>query len=151
MSVCKRKRGRERAGTHMSLHACIYRSENVLVSFLLISISWDHLGRGNLNWENVPLWVYDWPVGKPVGVLFQLMIDVGGRAHLTIGCTTPGQMVLYYMRYQAEKFMRINRQNPNMHASNIPRWPLVQSLPLGTCLEFLPWLLTLVIDCDKDI
>lgn len=59
--------------------------------------------------------------------------------HPTVGCANPGQAVLSCTTKQANQAMK----------RSTPQWFLLQCLPSGFCLDFLP-LLPLVMKCDLE-
>lgn len=65
------------------------------------------------------------------------------RAQPIVVGTTFGKMVQRCLRKQAEQAIR------SKPISSILPWSLLQSIPLGPCLQFLPWI-PLMMDCSVE-
>ena len=73
----------------------------------------------------------DWPVDKPeVPCLDQLVVREH-PARFTVSCATPGHVVLSSIGKRVEKAMR------SKPLSSTPPWPQLLFLPLGSFLELM--------------
>jgi hypothetical protein len=101
----------------------------VLATFVSTWHKLESFRKRELHLRKIPL--PDWPVDKPeVPCLDQLVVREH-PARFTVSCATPGHVVLSSIGKRVEKAMR------SKPLSSTPPWPQLLFLPLGSFLELM--------------
>lgn len=106
---------------HLACHLAYWFYVRLLI-YILILVSFCHLRRRSLNWNNAPqILTFEQVCGE-----FLLINDCCGRARSIMGCATPGLVLLGHIGKQASKSV-----------SHTSPWILLQFLYTGSSIEFL--------------